>query len=464
MITRSLFRKNFIIFASIALVFVAIALATTWILTSFERDNMFAGPANMHRALLDTLDEDPLKAIVKLNEVARNAGLREHDLVNAQGLSLLSGKQILPYKISQSQIQKIETEGILNFGKKNFPVPPLAITKTKQPGIYLVSSPGPPGEKRPPIGPFVTLAALIVCILISIAVALLYQFSKYHERSLEALKVLSSLREGHLSARLPTKKFDELAPLTEAFNQMASDLEVMVDQLRKADHSRRTLLQDLAHDLRTPLTSLTTFLETLRMSSQKLSEEKKQEVLGLCFSEVEYFGKLVEDLLFLAQITEPKYSLGTEKIDLPAKVAEQIAVFKERFPNKQFTITSPQEKLEVSGSARLIERLLRNALENSSSFAKSSVRVNLERQGTQLIISVSDDGPGFSEQGLLDFGHKKASRVLKEDTKGQRISVGIGSVIMKEIAQLHLGTLHAENLFDSDKIVGAKVSVSLKQS
>lgn len=464
MITRSLFRKNFIIFASIALVFVAVTLATTWILTSFERDNMFTGPANMHRALLDTLDEDPLKAIAKLNDIARKAGMHEHDLINDQGVSLVSGKQILPHQPSQEQREKIDSEGLFHLGKNTFPAPPLVLGKTKQPGVYLISSPGPPGEKRPPIGPLVTLAALIVCILISIAVALLYQFSKYHERSLEALNVLSSLREGHLSARLPTKKFDELAPLTEAFNQMASDLEIMVDQLRKADHSRRTLLQDLAHDLRTPLTSLTTFLETLRLSSQKLSEEKKQEVLGLCFSEVEYFGKLVEDLLFLAQITEPKYSLGTEKVDLRAKVAEQIAVFKERYPQKKFTFTAPNENFEVIGSVRLLERLLRNALENSSSFSKNTVLVTLEQQGSELVVSVIDDGPGFSAQGLQDFGHKKASRVLKEDTQGQRISVGIGSVIMKEIAQLHLGALRAENIFDGDKILGAKVSASLKKS
>ena len=66
MITKPLFRKNYLIFVSISLVFIIIALASTWILTSFERDRMFLGPAALNRALLQAFDEDPFKAVEKL--------------------------------------------------------------------------------------------------------------------------------------------------------------------------------------------------------------------------------------------------------------------------------------------------------------------------------------------------------------------------------------------------------------
>lgn len=463
MITKPLFRKNYIIFASIVLVFIVVAISASWILTSFERDRMFMGPAAMNQTLLKAFDEDPFKAIVKLNDFSKKSGLEGHDLVDAQGTSLLSGEKVLSRPLSAGQLSHLQKESMISLGKQSFPAPPLVISKTNKEGVFLYSRIGPPG-KKPPIGPFVTLLALIACVLISIGVALFYQFSKYRERSIEALAVLSALREGNLSARLPQKKFDELSPLIEAFNQMAGDLELMVDQLRKADTTRRQLLQDLAHDLRTPLTSLRTFFETLQISGQKLSEEKRQEVLSLCFSEVQYFGKLVEDLLFLAQITEPKYSLGTECIDLRDKVTEHLTVFKERSAQIRYEVVTRGNNFEIMGSSKLLDRLLRNAFENSSSFTKSKITVEISENENQISVSLLDDGPGFSAKALSEFGHKKASRVLIGESESQRISVGIGSVIMKEIAQLHSGTLSAENIYSDNLVVGAKVSVSFKKS
>jgi K+-sensing histidine kinase KdpD len=188
----------------------------------------------------------------------------------------------------------------------------------------------------------------------------------------------------------------------------------------------------------------------------------------LCVYEVVYFGKLVEDLLFLAQITEPKYSAGTEVINLVDRVQEQFAVLKERYPRLQFSVDSIEvPRPEVIGSLKLIDRLIRNALENAASFAKSKVAVKVSFEGTQAVLSVIDDGPGFTEKSLKEFGHKKTSRMLSNDSQagqGRRISVGIGSVIMKEILQVHRGELRAENVVDHNKVSGGKVSFLFQKS
>ncbi len=245
---------------------------------------------------------------------------------------------------------------------------------------------------------------------------------------------------------------------------MANDIEAMVDQLRKADSSRRQLLQDLAHDLRTPLTSLKTFLETLQTSGQKLNEEKRQEVLSLCSSEVEYFGKLVEDLLFLAQITEPKYSLGSEHVDLRGKIEDQITIFKERYPHLEFQLNSQKESYQIIGSSQLLDRLFRNAFENSSSFASHKVSIEIVETSANVEIIFKDDGPGFTAKSLAEFGHKKASRSFVGGSGAKRISVGIGSVIMKEITQLHLGHMAADNVYEDQNVVGAKISILFAKS
>lgn len=465
MIQKSLFRKNYVIFASIILFSVFLAISTSWILTSFERDRMFLGPANMHRILLKTFDEDPLKALPKLNAFAIESQMPENDLVDATGLSLTTGKKILDTPLSPEQLQKIQADRSLQLNHPSMSGPPVVISETSKPGVFLYSILEPPGGGKPPRGPLVTLISMVACLLISIGLALFYQFSKYQGRSDEAVEVLNRLREGNLSARMPQKKkFDELAPLVGAFNQMADDLEHMVEQLRKSDQARRQLLQDLAHDLRTPLTSLRTFLETLQTAGSRLQESQRQEILDLSFSEVEYFGKLVEDLLFLAQITEPQYSLGTEVLDLREKIADQILVFKQRYPQIQFQLSTHGDSFIFRGSGQLMDRLLRNAMENSASFTGKCLHIDVREEGGHLKVSVTDDGPGFSEKGLAEFGHKKATRVLVKSQDNQRISVGIGSVLMKEIAQLHGGDLKAENVLENGRILGARVSFSIKKS
>lgn len=510
MITGStVFRRNYFIFVSIIIVFIFMAFGSTWLLDYFDRTTtqvrIVRPPNTLFRNIYNQLDNDPLIAFKKIQEAnSDRENFMKFEIVDRSGKSLNSGKMILPRPLNQEEVAFLATDKNVSFGGSKFGPPKLDISKTRFSDVYFVhmfspppglfSSPpphggpemppppppngsrmeppdqsnNPPRGIRPPPGPrrnlmLITIGFLVVFTLVSVGIAMVYQFSRYRERANEALSVLNDLRHGNLSARMSTKKFEELGPLVTAFNHMADDVESMVESLRKADHARRQLLQDLAHDLRTPLASLKTFLETLQISNQKLSEEKRQEVIALCFYEVEYFGKLVEDLLFLAQITEPKYSAGTEEINLLERVQDQVIVFKNRFPNLNYEVVVPEDAKNqtIIGSSKLIDRLLRNAFENSSSFAKSKVRIEIQNDGTFIDLNVVDDGPGFSESSLKEFGYKKASRILSDSSNGKRISVGIGSVIMREILQIHSGELKASNLVTQDKILGGKVSFRL---
>ncbi|WP_413584724.1 histidine kinase dimerization/phospho-acceptor domain-containing protein [Bdellovibrio sp. HCB274] len=486
MITRrSLLGRNYFIFVSIIIVFIFMAFGSTWLVAYLDRSTpvRYVRPPNyLLRNLYEQLDSDPIVAFQKLQASNNSDNFLRFELVDKSGKSLINGDPVLPRGLTEAETNSLLQDKSVRFGEMEFGPPKLEVSKTKFPGVYFVhrflpppgfgmppppsamgapppprSGPGGPGMGGPGGPPplmsrknpmFITFGFLIVFTLVSVAVALIYQFSRYRDRANEAFQVLNELRHGNLSARLPTKKVEELAPLVQAFNQMADDVESMVESLRKADQARRQLLQDLAHDLRTPLASLQSFLETLQVGESRLSSEKRQEIVSLCFSEVEYFGKLVEDLLFLAQITEPKYSAGTEEINLLERVQDQVTVFKNRYPNLRFKIDSTLDasNSRIMGSSKLVDRLLRNAFENSASFAKNEIQVSIANNGAKLQLAITDDGPGFSEAALREFGHKKASRILSDGSSGKRISVGIGSVIMREIIQLHGGELKAENV------------------
>lgn len=518
MITQKLFRKNYLIFASIMLLFIVIGTGTAWVILEARRQDFSKGPAQFIYTFFLSQGSDPFKALAKIRETMPDKG-RELELVLINGKSATDGKQLIDGKLIASEKDSLDKDGVIALSNGPFSGPPSLIMRTQNKDVYLLFKPmrgggpprfgghgdprgprpedmrrgmpqgppfdGPPGGPQmgpPPMGmpgdfppppppgnrgspyffPLVTIGSITACVLISLAVALFYQFSKYKKQAEEAFTVLSQLRAGNLSVRMPVEKHNELKPLIQAFNLMADDVEGLVDNLKKADTARRNLLADLAHDLRTPLTSLRTFLEALKHSDKKISEEKRQEVVSLCFSEVEYFGNLVEDLLFLAQITEPKYSKGTEHFNFKEYVEDQIQVFQTRSPQKTFLFHNEgAENAYVTGSSKLIDRALRNAFDNSSSFAKSQVQIGLAVQGQNLVLTIDDDGPGFSEKALKEFGYKKASRMLTGTTDNARISVGIGSVIMREILTLHGGQLHAENRVQDGRIIGGRVSFSL---
>jgi signal transduction histidine kinase len=527
-ITQTLFRKNYLIFASIVLLFIVIGAGTSWVILDAQRQEFAKGPAQFVYKFFLSQDPDPYVALAKIRKNLPESG-REFELVLPDGKSATDGTQLIDKDVLSKHKKNLESDGLIALSSGPFGGPPPLIMKTQKENLYLLFKPmrggmmmpppphmargdrgrpegfpggpppmpgdgrmgmpdgpppdGPPGNAQmgPPPGmggpggfrpprpngnpyyfPLVTLGSITACVLISLGIALFYQFSKYKNQAEEAFAVLSELRAGNLSVRMPVQKHNELKPLIQAFNLMADDVEGLVDNLKKADTARRNLLADLAHDLRTPLTSLRTFLEALKHSDKKISDEKRQEVVSLCFSEVEYFGNLVEDLLFLAQITEPKYSKGTEHFNFKEYVQEHIQVYQTRSPLTTFQFQNEgAENAYVTGSSKLIDRALRNAFDNSSSFAKSQVLVSLSVKDKMLVLTIDDDGPGFSEKALKEYGYKKASRILTGSSDNTRISVGIGSVIMREILTLHGGQLLAENRVQDGRIIGGRVSFSL---
>jgi K+-sensing histidine kinase KdpD len=119
----------------------------------------------------------------------------------------------------------------------------------------------------------------------------------------------------------------------------------------------------------------------------------------------------------------------------------------------------------VSGDSHLLRRLFRNALENAVSFARTEVSVVVESAGSgELRILVRDDGPGLSESALKSFGERRVSRTF-ERTKGSRLSLGLGSVIMRTVAEIHRGKVVATNRKDPDgKVSGAEIQISLPRA
>ena len=176
-----------------------------------------------------------------------------------------------------------------------------------------------------------------------------------------------------------------------------------------------------------------------------MTVQARDEVLVLALKEVEYFTRLVEDLLFLSQLAEPKYSAEKTRLNLGMLIEDELETIKAHYPQIEIQNNVNVAQSEIKGDLHLLRRLLRNAFENAFSFARSRIEVDLHRNGKGVQVFVRDDGRGFNESALAAFGEKRGTRSFTNNAEG-RLSVGLGSVIMKAVVNVHGGFLRARNL------------------
>lgn len=315
---------------------------------------------------------------------------------------------------------------------------------------------------------FFGFISLIVSLALGVGVAISLIYFSVNKKVIEADNVISQIQNGNLKARFVVKRKDEFGQAMMRFNTMADEIEKLVEHLRAIENSRTKLLQELAHDLRTPIASLKSLLETMHDKADKLDTATKNELMQLSMQEVSYFERLVEDLLFLSQVAEPRY-LNERKTSLIAVLKDEVENLALRYKHNdspiEFSAQFESNDMLLAVDENLLRRLFRNALENAASFATKKVSVSIQViESSSFKVSIEDDGPGFSEDVLLTFGERRVSRKL-EKGRNNRISVGLGSVVMKTICNSIKAQLRASNKIDDwQKISGAKIEVEFQKA
>lgn len=328
---------------------------------------------------------------------------------------------------------------------------------------YLILEREPPGYLAFGRRFTVTFIVLACALFIGVMAAIITMLYILRDRGQIALETMARIKRGDLKARLPVTRMDEFAATSLHFNQMAEEIETLVTSLRGAELSRTTLLRELAHDLRTPIAGLQSVVETLKYQGDRIPKEKSQRLLDLAEREIAYFGSLVEDLLVIGNMEEPSYRIGMEEVPLAEIVREELILLSHRFRHLSFSLEPTPASPAVFGNPKLLRRAVRNGLDNACHYARREVRVLLleheNEYGKCLKIVIEDDGPGFTAEGLALFGRKRPARAVPDVVNG-RISVGLGTVIMKSIVNRHRGSLHAENRKDSSgRTAGARVEI-----
>lgn len=252
----------------------------------------------------------------------------------------------------------------------------------------------------------------------------------------EAGRVAERIEHGDLSARVPVTSRDEFGTWAERFNRMAGVLADTIRRLEAAQHQNRRFVADVSHELRTPLAALVAEASIMAEHLDELPPQSRRAG-ELLVADVRRLRELVEELMELSRFDASAEEVALEPVDLVRFIRSVIAA---RQPTARFD--PPMASLIVDADPRRLDRIVGNFLDNAREHAAASeVTVDLTLGDEDLIIAVSDRGPGVPEDRL----ERIFDRFTKLDPSRSGGSSGLGLAIAAEHAALLGGYLQAMN-------------------
>jgi two-component system sensor histidine kinase KdpD len=210
----------------------------------------------------------------------------------------------------------------------------------------------------------------------------------------------------------------------------------------ESERLRNSLLAALSHDLRTPLASLIGLAESLALTRPPLSGAQQESAQAIA-DEARRMSALVNNLLEMARIESGEVRLRRQWLPLEEVVGSALKSAQAALARHPVTVSLPPNLPLVEFDATLIERVLYNLLENAAKYTPDGTRVTVAAEvvAGNLVVSVSDDGPGIP-RGQEELIFEKFTRGSRESTTP---GVGLGLAISRAIVDAHRGTIRAAN-------------------
>ncbi len=218
-----------------------------------------------------------------------------------------------------------------------------------------------------------------------------------------------------------------------------------VRTLKQTDELRRELVANVSHDLRTPLASLTGYIETLQLKEGRLTDEERDQYLAVARRQSERLATLVEELFELARLESREMEPELEPFPLPELVQDVVQGFRLEADRKKITLDldRPEEVPLVSADIGLIQRALSNLIGNALTHTDEGGRVSvfIEPLADKVAVRIEDTGCGIPDKELeqiFDRFYQARNHGEKQTTAG-----GLGLAIVKRILELHGSAVEA---------------------
>lgn len=233
----------------------------------------------------------------------------------------------------------------------------------------------------------------------------------------------------------PQDSKDEIAVLDAAYRQMVARIAEQWQALTRQDQERRELIANVSHDLRTPLSSLHGYLETLLLKDSVLDAAQRRRYLGIAIEQSGKVGELAQSLFELARLEYGFVQPESEAFSIVDLVQDVFQKFELRAQSAQVELKAsfPPQLPAARADVGMIERVLSNLLDNALRYTPEGgcIEIALAGRGNALEVSVGDTGPGIAPE-LREGLFQRPFAV-----GGARRDGGLGLRIVHRILELH---------------------------
>ena len=292
---------------------------------------------------------------------------------------------------------------------------------------------------------FKNTTLLPAAVALLAAIALFVGFTQLMIRPMRDIsKVVSRAGEGDFSARVDKKytNYDDMNSIVISadLQEMARNVNDMIEKLENQENDRNIFISSVAHDIRTPLTSINGFITA--MMDGTIPSDQYEKYMTLIKQEVDRIRKLIVSMTEASSLSHIDPEL-MEAFDLRDVITDVIQNLEPQLNEKNITATAvlPEGDLMVYGEAQQLCRVIVNIVSNAIKFTPQDgkIRVSASRDDKErkMIISIEDSGPGVEKE--------KRSRVFesfyKTDPSRKQEGFGLGLYICKQILQGHGQTI-----------------------
>lgn len=246
-----------------------------------------------------------------------------------------------------------------------------------------------------------------------------------------------------IAERIGRGQYDAVAeaPATDEVGVVARTLASAAAELRETESRRREFLANVAHELRTPVTSIRGFAETL--ASGPVEDATRAEFLHTIHRNAVRISALVDDLLRLEALDANNPPPARAPIDVGGVIRHVIETAQQRIEETGATIAvSGDRDVTVTADEDRVERIVQNLVDNALAYggAAVAIEVAIERRADLVTVTVADSGPGIPADQLARVFDRFYRGAQARDSRGS----GLGLPIARQLAESMGGTLRGE--------------------
>jgi heavy metal sensor kinase len=249
----------------------------------------------------------------------------------------------------------------------------------------------------------------------------------------EVTRIAQQISGGTLEKRVPVNpKGDEIAQLAITFNQMLERIQRLITGIKE-------MSDNIAHDLKSPITRIRGISEVTLTTETSLDEYK-----GMAASTIEECDRLLDminTMLIISKTEAGVKDSSGEELDLGAVVKDACALFQPLAEDKGIKMTCDiTGAFSIMGDNRMIQRMIANLLDNAIKYTPSegNIDVSIQRvEGESVQVSIKDSGIGISEKNLPHI----FERFFRCDPSRAETGIGLGLSLARAIAQAHAGNI-----------------------